>query len=145
MFLGFQGKYHWMARTSSLNCLSCRNPHQTPHTLNCLPPFHWKPLFSLKRASSHPLPKNRLWKRGVEFKGGSCHDRNSHHRRNRQNPSQKSPGTAFCGTSNRRARCYPEPPKPSKPPKPSWRLPPLNSTPLFRHPEMVTLAKCKDT
>ena len=32
-------------------------------------------------------------------------------------------------------RCYSEPPKPSKPPKPSWRLLPLNSTPLCRHPE----------
>ena len=51
---------HWIARTSSLNCLSCRDPYQTPHSLNCLPPFHWKPLFSLKNASSHPLPKNRL-------------------------------------------------------------------------------------
>ena len=49
-----------MARTSSLNCLSCRNPYQTPHSLNCLPPFHCKPLFSLKSALSHPLPKNRL-------------------------------------------------------------------------------------
>ena len=45
----------WMARTSSLNCLSCRNPYQAPDSLNCLPPFHWKPLFSLKSASSHPL------------------------------------------------------------------------------------------
>ena len=36
-----------MARTSSLNCLSCRNPYQTPHSLNCLPPFHSKPLFFL--------------------------------------------------------------------------------------------------
>ena len=52
-----------MARTSSLNCLSCGNPYQTPDSLNCLPPFHWKPLsFPLKSASSHPLPKNRLWK-----------------------------------------------------------------------------------
>ena len=51
----------WMARTSSLNCLSCRNPYQTPDSLNCLPPFHWKALFSLKSASSHPHPKNRLW------------------------------------------------------------------------------------
>ena len=50
-----------MARTSSLNCLSFRNPYQNPHSLNCLPPFHWKSLFSLKSASSHPLPKNRLW------------------------------------------------------------------------------------
>ena len=51
----------WMARASSLNCLSCRNPYQTPDSLNCLPPFHWKPLFSLNSASLHPLPKNRLW------------------------------------------------------------------------------------
>ena len=35
----------WMARTSSLNCLSCRNPYQTLDSLNCLPPFHWKTLF----------------------------------------------------------------------------------------------------
>ena len=47
----------WMARTSSLNCLSCRNPYQAPDSLNCLPPFHWKPFFSVKSASSHPFPK----------------------------------------------------------------------------------------
>ena len=35
----------WMARTSSLNCLSCRNPYQMPDSLSCLPPFHWKTLF----------------------------------------------------------------------------------------------------
>ena len=52
---------NWIARTSSLNCLSCRNPYQTPHSLKCLPPFHWKPFSSLKSASSHSLPKNRLW------------------------------------------------------------------------------------
>ena len=51
---------HWIARTASLNCLSCRNPYQTPHSLNCLPPFHWKALFFAESASSHPLPKNRL-------------------------------------------------------------------------------------
>ena len=34
-----------MARTSLLNCLSCRNPYQAPHSLNCLIPFHWKTLF----------------------------------------------------------------------------------------------------
>ena len=51
----------WMAQTSSLNCLSCRNPYQTPDSLNGLPPFHWKPLFALKSVSTHPLPKNRLW------------------------------------------------------------------------------------
>ena len=52
----------WMARTSSLNCLSCRNDHQAPHSLNCLPPFHRKKylFFSLKSASSHSLPKSRL-------------------------------------------------------------------------------------
>ena len=35
---------HWMAWTSSLNCLSCWNPYQTTDSLNC-PPFHWKSLF----------------------------------------------------------------------------------------------------
>ena len=51
----------WIARTSSLNCLSCRNPHQTPRSLNCIPQFTEKPFLSLKSASSHPLPRNRLW------------------------------------------------------------------------------------
>ena len=50
-----------MACTSSLNCLSCRNPYQTPDSLSCLPLFTEKPFLSLKSASSHPLPKNRLW------------------------------------------------------------------------------------
>ena len=59
----------WMGRTSSLNCLSCRNPCQTPDSLNCLPPFHWKTLFSLKSASSHPLPKNLLWKYVIKIRG----------------------------------------------------------------------------
>ena len=47
-----------MARTSSLNCLSCRSPYQTPHSLNASPLFTEKPFFSLKSAVSHPLPKN---------------------------------------------------------------------------------------
>ena len=34
-----------MARTSSLNCLSCKNPYQTPDSLNCLPPFCLKTPF----------------------------------------------------------------------------------------------------
>ena len=34
-----------MAQTSSLKCLPCRNPYQTPSSLNCLPPFNWKTLF----------------------------------------------------------------------------------------------------
>ena len=33
------------------------------------------------------------------------------------------------------ARCSPGPPRPWKPPKPSWRLPPLNPTPLIWHPD----------
>ena len=49
----------WMAWTSSLNCLSCRDPHQTPHSLNASPLFTEKPFFSLRSASSHPLPK--IW------------------------------------------------------------------------------------
>ena len=36
---------HWMARTSSLNCLSCRNPYQTPLSLNPSPLFTEKPFF----------------------------------------------------------------------------------------------------
>ena len=29
--------------------LSCRNPYQTPHSLNCLPPCHWKTLFRAEK------------------------------------------------------------------------------------------------
>ena len=50
---------HWIARISSLHCLSCRNPYQTLiHWMP--PPSSLKPFFSLSSASSHPLPKNRL-------------------------------------------------------------------------------------
>ena len=60
-------------------------------------------------------------KRGVEFKGGSRHDRNRHNRRNRQNRqnSRLPLGTVFSRRSNKRARCFAQPPKPSKQPKPS--------------------------
>ena len=34
-----------MARTSSLNCLSCRNPYQAPHSLNPSPLFTENPFF----------------------------------------------------------------------------------------------------
>ena len=51
----------WMARTSSLNCLSCRNPYQTPNSLNCLPPFHWKTLFFPEKCFvASPSPKSAL-------------------------------------------------------------------------------------
>ena len=59
---------HRIARTSSLNCLSCRNPYQTPHSLNCLPPFHWKaPFLHWKVLRRIPFPKNRLnqWGKGA--------------------------------------------------------------------------------
>ena len=46
----------WMARTSSLNCLSCRLIHWIASPL-----FTENPFFSLKSASSHPLPQNWLW------------------------------------------------------------------------------------
>ena len=52
---------HWMARTSSLNCLYCRNPYQPPIHWIAAPLFTENPFFSRKSASSHPLPKNRLW------------------------------------------------------------------------------------
>ena len=52
---------HWIARTSSLNCLSCRSPYQTPHSLHCLPPFQWKPpIFTEKCFVASPLPKSAL-------------------------------------------------------------------------------------
>ena len=51
----------WMARTSSLNCLSCRNPYQTPASLNCLPPSHWKnPFFTEKCFVASPSQKSAL-------------------------------------------------------------------------------------
>ena len=53
------------------NCLSCRNPFQTPHSLNCLPLFtdkRLKPFFSLRGASSHPLSK----KLGSDKHVGGC-------------------------------------------------------------------------
>ena len=50
-----------MAWTSSLNCLSCRNPYQTPHSMNAsLLSLENLFYFSLAGASSHPLPPNRL-------------------------------------------------------------------------------------
>ena len=72
--------------------------------------------------------KSGSWKRGLGLRGVSHHDRNRHNRQNRQNRYGCLLGSVFCRTSNRRARCSPEPPKR---PKPSWRLPPLNPTPLI--------------
>ena len=62
-----------MARSSSLNCLSCRNPYQTPHSLNCLPPFHRKPLFFTEKCFvASPSPKSAPNFRGsAEFLRGS--------------------------------------------------------------------------
>ena len=49
---------HWMAKTFSLNCLSCRIPCQNLHSLNVSPWFSEKALlFSDFYALSHPLPK----------------------------------------------------------------------------------------
>ena len=61
--LSFQSPaVHWMAWTSSLNCLSCRNPYQTLHSLKCLPPFHWKPIaFTEKCFFASPSQKIRSY------------------------------------------------------------------------------------
>ena len=50
-FFSFQSPAaHGMARTSSLNCLSCRNPYQkTPHSLNASPLFTEKPFVSSEK------------------------------------------------------------------------------------------------
>ena len=51
----------WMARTSSLNYLSCTNPYQAPDSLNCLPPFHWKTLFFTEKCFvASPSQKSAL-------------------------------------------------------------------------------------
>ena len=55
-----------MAQTSSLNCLSCRNPYQTTHSLNCLPPFHWKVLRCI------PFPKIGPTKGPLTWVTGCC-------------------------------------------------------------------------
>ena len=48
-----------MARTSSLNCLSCRNPYQTPHSLNPSPLFTENPfLFTKKCFVGSPAQKS---------------------------------------------------------------------------------------
>ena len=47
-----------MAQTSSLNCLSCRNPCQNPSFIACLLLSLRISFSSLKSASSHPLPEN---------------------------------------------------------------------------------------
>ena len=50
---------HWMARTSSLNCLSCRNPYQIPLSLNPSPLFTEKPfLFTKKCFVGSPAQKS---------------------------------------------------------------------------------------
>ena len=50
-----------MARTSSLNCLSCRNPYQTPHSLNPSPLFTENPFFFTEKCFvGSPAQKSAL-------------------------------------------------------------------------------------
>ena len=50
-----------MARTSSLNCLSCKNPYQTPHSLNPSPLFTENPLFLTEKCFvGSPAQKSAL-------------------------------------------------------------------------------------
>ena len=50
-----------MARTSSLNCLSCRNPYQTPHSLNPSPLFTENPFFFTEKCFvGSPAQKSTL-------------------------------------------------------------------------------------
>ena len=49
-----------MARTSSLNCFSCRNPYQTPHSPSCLPLYthtHKKTFLFTEKCCRMPFPK----------------------------------------------------------------------------------------
>ena len=59
-----------------------------------------------------PEKSGKSRKRGVEFKGGSRHDRNRHNRRNRQNRQNRHGcliAAVFSRRSKRRARCFAEP------------------------------------
>ena len=50
-----------MARTSSLNCLSCRDPYQTPHSLNPSPLFTENPFFFTEKCFvGSPAQKSAL-------------------------------------------------------------------------------------
>ena len=53
---------HWIARTSSLNCLSCRNPYQTPHFPN-FPKLLENPKNSSESVHTkhHTLRKQGVW------------------------------------------------------------------------------------
>ena len=67
---------HWMARTSSLNCLSCRNPYQTPLSLNPSPLFTEKPIFVTEKCfvgspAQKSAPKISWLSRIAEHDGGT--------------------------------------------------------------------------
>ena len=57
---------HW-------NCLSCRNTYQTPHSLNCLPLFHWKShFFHRKVLRRTPFPKIGSDSKSCDFSWGAA-------------------------------------------------------------------------
>ena len=62
-----------MARTSSLNCLSCRNPYQTPHSLHPSPPFTENPFFFTEKCFvGSPAQKSALIFSFAQFVAKPC-------------------------------------------------------------------------
>ena len=74
---------------------------------------------ALKQKVGTTGPVRGITEKGVEFKGGSRHDRNRHNRQNRQNRHGRLLALYFVGQAKGGQGALPEPPKPSKPPKPS--------------------------
>ena len=63
---------HWIARTSSVNCLSCRIPYQCLHSLNAWTPFSEKALFFtdfcfVSSPSPNSVPILPTSKKSLEF------------------------------------------------------------------------------
>ena len=58
---------HWIARTSSLNCLSFRNPYQTPKFTELPPPFSLKSPFFTEKCFASPSQKSAEIVHGSTF------------------------------------------------------------------------------
>ena len=67
-----------MARTSSPNRLSCRNPYQNPHSLNASPLFTENPFFFFTEMCfftsppQKPAPMSYVWEVYFKQLGGKC-------------------------------------------------------------------------
>ena len=77
-------------------------------------------------------------KRGVEFRGGSRHDRNRHNRRNRQNRQNRHGCLLALYFAGEVGKALSRTAKTVKTAKTVMKATRLNSTPLFRHPDFLS-------